>query len=171
MALLANLTAAEPITYYASDVGGRLAFSITTDVVTINGTGEQPLALLENPTGSGKDAYLDLGEFASSVNTQFRRYRGPTVSTRGTAKLPVNTSGGSTASVLRFYPSAQFTVSASGSVAKTAYIAAYQQYKTDIKGKVILRPGSVIYWTIDQPTGGTQFTASIFFEYYELPAA
>lgn len=94
MAYIANVTAEQPISFYASAKGGRLAFNITTNVVTITGTNEQALALLENPTGSNKDVYLDLGEFASSVNTQFRRYRSPTVSTRGTANLPTNMSGG-----------------------------------------------------------------------------
>lgn len=170
MAYIANVTAEQPISFYASAKGGRLAFNITTNVVTITGTNEQALALLENPTGSNKDVYLDLGEFASSVNTQFRRYRSPTVSTRGTANLPTNMSGGATSSVLRFYPAGQFTLSNNGTVAKTAHIAAYQQYITEIKGKVILRPGNAMYWTIDQPSGGSTFTASIFFEYYELAA-
>lgn len=156
--------------YYASAVGGRRAFNITTGVVTISGSGEQPLGLLENPTGSGKDVYLDLGEFASSVNTQFRRYRAPTINTRGTAKSPINLSGGSTTSSLVFYPAGQFTLSNNGTVSKTAHIAAYQQYITEIKGKAILRPGNAVYWSIDQPTGGSQFTASIYFEYYELDA-
>lgn len=164
------LTTVDPITYYASPEGGRNAFNITTDVVTITQASEQPLAVLENPTGSGKDIYLDTGEFASNVNTQFRRYSGPTISSRGTAKIPRNMSGGSNTSPLRFYPAGQFTLSNNGTVTKTAQIPSYQQYKTQIKGKVILRPGSAVYWTIDQPTGGTQLKASIYFEYWQKDA-
>jgi hypothetical protein len=156
--------------FYASALGGRKSFNITTGLVSISGTGEQLLGLLENPTGSGKDIYLNVGEFGSSVNTQFRRYRTPTISTRGTARTGVNTSGGSTTSVLTFYPAGQFTVSSNGTVSKTAHIAAYQQYKTDIKGISILRPGNAALWTIDQPQGGSTFTASIYFEYFELDA-
>lgn len=163
------LRTVQSVEYYASAAGGRLAYNITTNVVTITGSAEQPLALLENPTGSGKDIYLDLGEFASSVNTQFRRYSTPIINTRGTANLPRNMSGGATASALRFYPAGQFTLTNNGTVTKTAHIAAYQQYITEIKGKVILRPGQAVYWTIDQPSGGSTFTASIYFEYWELP--
>jgi hypothetical protein len=79
-------------------------------------------------------------------------------------------SGGATNSVLRFYPAGQFTLSNNGTVSKTAHISAYQQYITELGGKVILRPGNAVYWTIDQPSGGSSFTASIFFEYYELTA-
>jgi hypothetical protein len=169
MTYISNITAEEPITFYASEAGGRLAFNITTDVVTINGSGEQPLALLENPGGSGKDMYIDTGEFASSVNTQFRRYRGAAIDTRGTAKSGANMSGGAAASVVKMYPAGQFTITNTGTVAKTAHIASYEQYVTSIKGKTVLRPGNALYWTIDQPAGGTQLTASIYIEYYELP--
>lgn len=158
------------ISYYASATGGRLAFNITTGIVIISGAAEQPLAVLENPAGSGKDIYLDMGEFGCSVNTVFRRYAAPTIATRGAGNVPRNLSGGATASVLRFYPAGQFTLSANGTVSKTAHIAAYQQYKTDIHGRTVLRPGSAVYWTIDQPTGGSSFTASIYFEFWELTA-
>lgn len=170
MTFISNTVAEEPIAFYASEAGGRLAFNITTNVVTITSSGEQPLALLENPADSGKDMYIDTGEFASSVNTQFRRYRGPTINTRGTAKNGANMSGGSTLSVMKMYPAGEFTVTSPGTVAKTAHITAYEQYVTSIKGKTVLRPGNALYWTIDQPSGGTQLTASIYIEYYELPA-
>lgn len=170
MSYLPLSTAQENIAFYASAAGGLRAFNITTGVVSIGGANEQALALMENPTGSGRDVYLDLGEFASSVNTQFRRYSAATINTKQNPISARNMSGGTNDSVLKFYTPTNFTLTSNGTISKTAHIAAYQQYITNLKGKVIIRPGTAVYWTIDQPSGGSTFTASIFFEFWELTA-
>lgn len=157
------------IAYYATVAGGRVAFNITTGIVSLSGAGEQQLAAVVNPTGSGKDMYLDFGEFGSSANTTFRRYRNATI-TNGTNPISAaNMGGGSATSVAILYTGSNYTRTG-GTVAKTAHIAAYQQYLTQIQGKTILRPGNSMAWTIEGAQGGGAFTASIYFEYYELTA-
>lgn len=158
----------DPISFYASAAGGRLAFNITTGIVTIGTSGEQPLAALVNPANSGKDIYLDLGEFGASANTTFRRYRASTLSDLSSPISGMNMSGGAATSVAQMYIAGTYTRTG-GTVAKTAHIAAYQQYLTNIDGRVILRPGNNIAWTITGPASGN-FTASVFFEYWELTA-
>lgn len=169
----------DPITYYATAAGGRLAFNITTQIVSIAAAGEQPLAALVNPALSGKDIYLDVGEFGASMNTTFRRYRNPTVTPTGTAISGSNMGGGTATSVAQMYVggtaggTTPTYTRTGGTVAKTAHIAAYQQYLTEIKGKVVLRPGQAIAWTITASsavTAANPLTAAVFFEYYELTA-
>lgn len=162
------------IGYYASLAGGRLAYNITTGIVPLaNNSNEQPLALLVNPIGSGQDIYLDLGEFGCSINATFRRYRSATLSNLSSPISANNMGGGAGSSVAQMYiggTSPTYTRTG-GSVAKTAHIAAYQQYLTNLGGRVILRPGSHLVWTIDGPSGNNaNFTGSVYFEYWELPA-
>ena len=162
----------DPMRYYASLAGGRRAFNITTGIVTIAATGEQPLAVLDNPANSGKDAFLDLGEFGASANTTFRRIRNRTVTNLANPISGSNMGGGSEQSVLKMYAAPNYTQAADGAIAKTAHIAAFQQYVTELKGRVVLRPGQRLVWTITGPGGlGGSMTASVFFEYWELPAA
>lgn len=163
--------ASDLITHYATAAGGRRSFNITSGIVSIGSSGEQPVAALVNPTGSGKDMFLDLGEFGSSLNATFRRYRNPTLSGLSSPISGVNMGGGSTASAAQMYVPGTYTRTG-GTVSKTAHIAAYQQYLTNIRGRTVLRPGQSIAWTITNASGGISgFTASIYFEYWELVAA
>jgi len=162
--------AKDPITHDASADGGRRAFNITTGIVSIGaGTGESLLAALVNPTGSGYDMHLDLGEFGSSTNTTFRRYRNSTLSSLTSPISANNMGGGSATSVAQMYIPPNFARSG-GTVSKTAHIAAYQQYFAHIRGRSVLRPGQSLSWTIQQVSGGA-FTASVYFEFWEIPAA
>lgn len=160
------------IAYYASAAGGRTAFNIATGFVTVTrGTAEQPLAALVNPADSGKDMFLHFGEFGSSIDTRFRRYRGATVTGLANPISPVNmagTTGNPPTSAARMYVPPGFTKNG-GVVAKTAYIAAYRQYRGDFEGASIVRPGGVITWTIDQ-VDVPSASASIYLEYFERPA-
>jgi hypothetical protein len=163
------------IAYYASLHGGRVAFNITTGIVPLaSGTSEQALALLVNPADSGYDLYLDVGEFGCSINATFRRYRGATLSSLSSPISANNMGGGSGTSVAQMYiggTGATYTRSG-GTVAKTAHIAAYQQYLTNLGGRVVIRPGNHLVWTITAPSGNSNnFTGSVYFEYWELPAA
>lgn len=160
----------DPIAYFASAAGGRVAFNCSTGVVTIASSGEQPLAAIRNPTGSGKDVYVDLGEFGSSANTTFKRYRNPTLNITGAKQTSSNMGGGSATAALEMYIPANYTRTG-GTVAKTAHIGAYSQYVTEIKGRVVIRPGQAIAWTIEGPGGmGGSMTASVYFEWYERPS-
>jgi hypothetical protein len=162
--------AVDPITHYASADGGRRAFNATTGIVSITaGSSESLLAALVNPTGSGYDMHLDLGEFGSSANTTFRRYRNSTLSSLANPISPSNMGGGSATSVAQMYIPPNFARTG-GTVSKTAHIAAYQQYFAYIKGRSVLRPGQSLSWTIQQISGGA-FTASVYFEFWEIPAA
>lgn len=169
--LTGGIRARTDIAYYASPAGGTVAFNITTGVVTIAASGLQSLALMENPANSGVDCYLDVGEFGSSGNTTFQRLRNATILTRGTALLPSNMGGGANAGALRMYAGGSNFTFSGGTVAKTAHIAAFQQYLTLLGGRVRLRPGQSLLWQITGPGGlGGSLTASVFFEYWERPA-
>lgn len=161
----------DPIAYFASAAGGRVAFNIATAVIPLSGTGEQPLAALINPADSGKDMVLDLGEFGTSVNATFRRYRNATITPTGAPRTPTNTGGGAATSAALMYvggTGATYTRTG-GTIAKDAFIQAFTTYFTQLRGRSVLRPGQSLSWTI-QPTTGGAFTASVYLEYYERPA-
>lgn len=161
----------DPIVYYASADGGKRAFNITSRIVQIAGEGEQELAALVNPEGSGKDIYLDLGEFQCSTNTEFTRWRGSTLTFTAAPFEGTNMGGGETASVARMYPAGTYTAE-NGQIAKTAHIGAYIPYFANIGGRTVLRPGQSLRWTIlNRGTIGGGFTASVYFEYWELDAS
>lgn len=168
----ASVVVIDPIAYYASAAGGRLAFNITTGILSFTLSSEVVLAALINPSGSGKDMILDIGEFGASSNTTFKRYRNSTITPTGAAISGSNMGGGAATSVAQMYvggAAPTFTRSG-GTVSKTAHIAGYQQYFAYIRGRSVLRPGQSLAWTIQGLQVGT-FTASVYFEYYELPAA
>lgn len=173
---------ADPISFYATAAGGRVAFNITSQIVTFTTNGEQPLAALVNPTDSGKDLYIDLGEFGSSQNATFRRYRNGTITPTGTALGASNIGGGSATSAAQMYtggagltPASTPTYTrAGGTVSKTAHIAAYQQHLATAKGRTVLRPGQSLAWTItvnSNVTAANPMTASVYVEFWELAAS
>lgn len=159
------------MSFYASGDGGRLAFNASTDFISLTGTSEQSLAAFRNPAGSGKDVVLWFGEFASTQNTSFRRYRGATITPTGTKRDAANMGGGDAVAVAELYvggTAATFT-GTGGTVSKTALIQAYGQYVANINGSTRLRPGQGIRWTI---TGGANqgHQAAIYLEWAEIPA-
>lgn len=164
----------DPMAYFASAAGGRVAFNISTAVVNLSGTGEQPLAALVNPSGSNEDMVLDIGEFGCSTNATFRRYRNAIITPTGTPREPTNTGGGSATSAARMYvggTTPTYTRSG-GLVAKDAFIQGYATYFTYLRGRSVLRPGQSLSWTIQLPQGqsGNAFTASVYIEYYKRTA-
>lgn len=172
----APLVSRSPISYYATAEGGRTAFNLSTGIVQVQAnTTDGRLAALVNPVGSGEDVYLDTGEFGSSANTTFKRWRGASFApiANATSIAPINMGGGPATSALRFYiggTTPQYTATG-GQVSKTAHIAAFQQYLTYINGRTVLRPGSVATWTISTPSGlSSGMTASIYFEFWTQPA-
>lgn len=163
------LRTVESLEFYASAVGGRRAFNTTTGFQTVSGTGEQPLAALLNPTGSNVDFALWYGEFQSTVNTDFQRYRGSAITPTGTKREVVNMGGGSMTSKAELYIAGGFTATG-GTVSKTALIGGYSRYPAEIHGSVRLRPGQSIRWTITGPGGNPSFKAAIYLEWAEIPA-
>lgn len=160
----------EDLQYFASLAGGRVAFGIPSNSIAIDATGEQRLAALVNPAGSGKDIYIDSVEFGSSLNSILRQYAGTALGGLGASILANNLGGGSPASVGRLYAGASF-VRTGGTVSRAGHIASYQQHQTDLKGGTVIRPGQNIVWTIQNASGGISgFTASIYLEYWELNA-
>lgn len=155
------------ITHYASPGGGRIAFGVGTGFVSIASNIEAPLLAIDNPSTSGKDIYFDIGEFAANQNTQFRRYVGGSLSSLGTPETARNLGGGTASSALRLYVPGQYTAS-SGTVGKVAFIQAFDTYFTQLNGRLVLRPGRSVYWTIDGSGGNLQ--AAVYFEYWELNA-
>lgn len=157
----------DPIAYYASASGGRVAFGTTTDYLTISGSVEVGLAVFVNPSGSGVDAYIDLGEFGSSIDSSFRRYRGSTITGLGTPRPVANMGGGANDSACKMYVPGQFSASG-GTVGKVAYMRQSTNYQTRLGGRTILRPGQGIYWSIDGK--GQNYTAMVYLEWWEVAA-
>lgn len=165
-----DMTSQEKIAYAATSAGGRVAFNISTGVVALSAlSGELALAALVNPTGSGKDIFIDMGEFGSTVNCLFKRYRGGTLSALSSPISGFNMSGGSATSVAQFYVAPNFTRTG-GTVAKIAHVGAYNTYFAWLRGRTVLRPGNSLAWTITPPVISA-FSASIYFEYWETTAA
>lgn len=159
----------EGLAYYASGDGGRVAFNASTNILSISGSGEQPLCAFQNPAGSGMDVLLWFGEFSSSIDTNFRRYRGATISATGTAQTAANMGGGTATSVAKLLVPGQYTATG-GTVSKTAQIGAYDQYVADIHFSTRLRPGQGIRWTINGPGGNPSYTAAVYLEWAEIVA-
>jgi hypothetical protein len=160
----------DEIRYFSTAAGGTKAFNVTSGLLTITSSGEQPLAAFVNPADSGVDVFIDIGEFGASANTTFRRYRGSTLSSLSNAITPSNMGGGANTAGSRLYTPPNYTRT-SGTVTKTAHIAAFQQYVTEIKGRTRLKPGQSIAWTITGPGGlGGSMTATVYLEFWEAPA-
>ncbi len=157
--------------FYASGDGGRTAFNASTDIVLVSGSGEQSLAALVNPATSGLDLVLWFGEFSSSANSNFRRYRGSAITPTGLSRPIVNMGGGPQTSKAGLYiggPAPTFT-GANGTVSKTAQIGAYAQYVANIAGSVRLRPGNTLRWTVESTTV-QNYGAAVYLEWAEIPA-
>lgn len=157
----------DEISYWAEQ---GWAFNITSGVLAIASSGEQLLAALVNPAGSGRDAYLDLGEFGASADTTFRRYRNRTLTNLSNPISPNSMTASTNASVVRMYVPPNFSAT-NGTVVKTAHIASYQPYLTHMRGRAKISPGSSLTWTIVGPGGmEASMTASVYFEYWERPS-
>lgn len=80
--------------FVAQAVSEARAFTFTTGLGNIAGNTEQPLALLTNPSGSGKKILVThflFGTDSSNVRSIWRAYKNPTVTANGTALTIVNT--------------------------------------------------------------------------------
>lgn len=163
-------TARPSIDFYSTRDGGRRAFGAGTGFITIASNAEAQFCAFENPAGSGVDIYLDVGEFSSNQNTEFRRYVGQTLLTRGTAVPVRNLGGGTTASVAKLYVAGQYTTATPdpASIGKVAYLSAYNTYFTSLRGRSVVRPGRAVYWTIDGTSSNVK--GNVYLEWYELPA-
>lgn len=153
-------------------------FIATTGYVPGNQNAGTPLALLRNPSGSGKVMLLDQAEFGSSLDSRFSRYGGGTATITGT-KQPVGAGDGSSATAIaELYrggsSGAQYSSATGGTLRKVATMRAYQTYQIlQIGGTAILRPGQQSYWVMDEPAGGGNGTYDAFidFEWVEMAEA
>lgn len=161
----------DAIAHYSSAAGGRVAYNVTTDILTINTGGEVDLAAFVNPATSSRDVVIDLAEFGASASTTSKRYRGSTITVSGSARTASNMGGGTASPVARFYAgggSPTYTRSG-GSVTKATHIATYSQNVVHIGGRTRLRPGETLAWTIQGPGGlGGSMTASVYLEWFEI---
>lgn len=150
-------------------------FIATTGYVPGNQNTATALALLKNPSGSGKVILLDQAEFGSSLDSRFSRYGGGTSTITGT-KQPVGASDGSSATAIaELYrggsSGAQYSSATGGTLRKVATMRAYQTYSIlQIHGTAVLRPGTQAYWVMDEPAGGGNGTYDAFidFEWVEM---
>lgn len=70
------------------------AFTITTELVTVDTNTEKALILFKNPSSSGKSTlitHFKFGTDSSNVRTLVRVYSNPTITTNGTALALTNT--------------------------------------------------------------------------------
>lgn len=167
--------------YYASADGARVAFnSVTGFMVIPTGSGEHDLCAFQNPSGSGKDVILTLGEFAANQDTRFRRYGGAaTISGLGAPRAAGNRGGGSATPAAKLYARGQYTPANANETAtpanasnlrKVAFIKGYHQYITTLNAEAVLRPGQQLVWTIDNDANQS-FMAMVYLEWHELDAA
>jgi hypothetical protein len=156
------------LTYYSEQ---GVAFAASTAVDAISSTGEQSVAAFTNPSGSGKNVLVWLGEFGASANVTFRRYRGSAINVTGAADTNQNMGGLATAASARLYSASAYTVTTPGFVNKTLYLSAFGQYVTEPRGALILRPGGTVRWTAQGPGGmGGTMNVSVYLEWAEVTA-
>lgn len=95
------------------------SFSLPQTGKALANTNEAPIAVIKNPSGSGKSLFLSGFSFVSDLNTTLIRfYINPTLNVAGSTTTPVNLrSGSSTASVSLCYLGA--TITANGTLAYT----------------------------------------------------
>lgn len=170
-------------------------FLTTTGYVPMTINSVQPVALLENPVGSGVVFLFDLVEFGSfGINTRFSRFPVPSsgIATRGTARN-IGSTGGFTqvatvtnpltetlTSQFKLYiggTSPQFTLNGGqpveANLRKVAPMMNSAPYFVEAHGGSHLRPGNALYWRADEPAGGGggSYEAYINFEYVEVTQA
>lgn len=85
-----RVTTADSQSYQETNYLAGKGFVCTTNTVTISGTAEVALFYFTNPNASGKlcritDLFLGLEKGASTVASEFRFYRDPTITANGTA--------------------------------------------------------------------------------------
>jgi hypothetical protein len=157
-------------------------FITTTGYVqqTLNTSGEL-IAMMRNPSGSGKVILFAAAEFGATVNCRFSRFGGATPTLIGSpTPRPVGradgTSSGNTP-VAEVYTagnsSPQFSTSG-GTLRKVAAMVAYDTYQIlGIDGTIVLQPGGVAHWQVDEVPGGGagNFYSFIDFEWWEIDTA
>ncbi len=138
------------------------------------------IALLKNPSSSGKVLMFDKAEFGATATARFSRLGGGTTPLIGTPTPRVigRTDGGTSTSVMELYTggnlSPQFSISVAGTLRKVATMASYQTYQLlEMDGTAVLQPGQQAYWIVDESPGGGagNFHTFIDLEWVELPIA
>lgn len=144
-------------------------FIATTGYVICNVNAAVPMALLQNPTGSGKWMFIDQSEFGSDTDALFSRFGGGTAGSLGTARPVGDTSGGSGTSIAKLYiggsTGAQYAITAAGTLRKVATMQNHQTYQLlNMAGKAIVRPGQQIYWETSENSVGVGSTYRVFID-------
>jgi hypothetical protein len=114
-------------------------FSTTTDFISITGQSETTLALIKNPSGSGKIIKfysLTIGANSASSRSVFRFYIQPTITSNGTAlAISNNYAGHATTTIAQAFHSP--VVSSNGSLAGPFVVATDQNSLPILRGFVI----------------------------------
>ena len=132
-------------------VSYKKAYVVSTDLVSIPTDDETPLMLLINPSGSEKKILIThflVGTDSNSVRSIFRNYCNPTVTTNGTALIPVNTYIGSSppASDMEVYK--ESVVSANGDLLNTAILSEHAESR-GINRYYWIEPGHSLMVTVE----------------------
>lgn len=153
--------------YYATAEGGRVAFNVTSGLISLGVSGGIVL-IFENLSGSQIDCHL--ARFLLTGNTigRFERYRNGTISGNRTALTPINRGGGTNTPKAKAYLSSGASA-ANGILSKIQFFTANTEDVAKIDGSIILRPGQNLYWNFN-PTGMNSSSNSIELVWWELAA-
>jgi hypothetical protein len=131
------------------------AFVLAASDITLSGTSETPLVLIENPALANtsfqnqKAIFCNLRRFTSTLQSvQIKLYSNPTVSGTTTATIPANQRVAyTTVSISKCYANGNFTVSANGTLMSNLGCSGNNYVVQDETLMVIIDPGNSILIT------------------------
>lgn len=148
--------------WYASGDGGRILFSVSSDLVS-TALGTTTVAAFTNPATSGKTAYLHRISIGATANGTMRSLRNATIS-GGTAVIPFNRGGGPLASVTTFVAGSSTITVGSGTISKARVVSAYAKDETEEHGALTLLPGQTIAWQYTPTVAGSATVNLVWWE-------
>lgn len=140
-------------------------YSIQVDVEMATSNTDNPLVLFKNPTGSGKQIFIEVitaGNTVTNVAAEFKLFHTPTVTANGTSKTPVarNINNSQPASVALVYTLP--TVSSNGTSMDSA-VSGQNSNSIEVTNSfsVCLQPDSMVLFTGDPSSNGRNASIKI----------
>lgn len=160
--------------YYASSAGLNTMWGVSTpEVALVNGTADQPLAIITNtdPAG-GRVLYIWRLSFGTSATAKLKRWRSPTLSrtSGGTQMSPVNRGLGGSVDLLGRTTAASFyggtgivVANQPAAFSKIIYNSGADNDTSTENGSILIPPGQSIYFTVAQVSNGTMCALEIVY--------
>lgn len=171
---LVNALLFDQLHYFATGYkGGGVSFASATNANNLtNDTNENNAALFENPAGSRVLVHIDTVNKSVTAQGAIRRYRGPTISSRGTARTETNLGGFSNSAASKLYAPAQFGTSANGTLSRAFLVNGFAPVNDHWDGALMLQPGQAILYTYQQvAAGGSAPQVTFEVVWWETPSA